>query len=591
MQWALYRRIYRYVHPYLGFVALWMLLTLPIGTLDAAIAFSLRPYADTILVKQSISSVSLVPFVIVGFTLVQGLLNYGSIYLGGWLGSHILNNIRQELFEKLQTMDVCYFDQTPSGMVIQRYLNDPQVLQSSILNNFKDLTIRLVASISLIFVLLYTSWKLAIVAIVILMATLIPSTRIRKSIRGLNLRILDITSNLISFYTETTMGIRVVYGYNLHQERLTKFKAVQNDIHHQNLGLFRIQGRLTPTMHFIASIGIALIIWQGSQLVVTHQLTTGAFVSFLAALVMLYNPIKNLGNSLFTTQNALMAAERVFEIMDLQPTVQSPKPSKPIGRIQKGISLENVSFSYTNGIPVLKDISLQFRVGETVALVGNSGGGKSTIASLIPRFYDVQSGAITIDGVDIRDVDLADLRHQIAMVTQDNFLFNGSLRENILMGNPEASEADIMDVVDKAYLSDFIQELPAGLETLIGERGIMLSGGQRQRVAIARALLKNAPIVILDEATSALDNQSEAVVQKALEALMVNRTVIVIAHRLSTIRNAHRVVVIDGGNVMEEGSHDALLAQGGMYASLYNLQFQNNANANSTIALPEEALV
>jgi subfamily B ATP-binding cassette protein MsbA len=583
----LYKRLYDYFRPYALRALLATFITIPIGALDGAVAYSLKPYVDAMQVKTSIQTVSYVPFIIVGFTLVQGLLNYLSIYLNGWLGGRIMNDLRQDLFAKLQTLDVSYFDKTSSGAVIQSYFQDPQAVNTNILNNTKQMLTRLSSALFLMGVLINTSWKLSIIAIGILGLVLYPSTQIRKIIKGLARNAQSVTGNILSFYTETVSGIRVIYGFNLPQERQKKFAEYQRNLFKTMIKYTQAQGWLTPSMHVIASVGIAVIIWQGSLMVVRQELTTGGFVSFIAAMLMLYNPMKNLGGSIMTAQMSLLAAGRIFQTLEQIPTIVDKPDAKELQGIREGIAFENVSFTYNyspnDDSRVLKNISMTFEKGETIALVGGSGGGKSTIASLIPRFYDVTEGAIRIDGIDIRDYSLHSLRAHIASVTQDNFLFDGTIRENLLMGDPKATDAELWNAVDKAYLKEFVESLPAQLETTIGERGVLLSGGQRQRLAIARAILKNAPIVILDEATSALDSQSEVIVQKAMESLMADRTVLVIAHRLSTIRNADRIVVLDQGEIVEEGTHDVLLARNGLYARLYHTQYSHQQDGLPTV--------
>jgi ATP-binding cassette, subfamily B, bacterial MsbA len=583
----LYKRLYHYFKPYLFRAIVAGLLTIPIGSLDAMIAMSLKPYVDAMQMTAAQAhansfKTAMVPLFIVGFTFIQGILNYLSIYLNGWLGGKIMGDLRRDLFAKLQSLDVKYFDQTPSGLVIQGYFNDPQAINTNILNNAKQMLTRLFSSLFLMGVLITTSWQLSIIAITVLLFVLYPSTRIRKIIKSIAKKTTTLSGNILGFYTETVGGIRVVYGYNLPPQRMKRFQEFQQHLFKMTIKATQAQGWLTPSMHFISSVGIALIIWRGSAMVAAHELTTGGFVSFITAMLMLYNPIKNLGGSILTAQMSMLAAGRIFKLLDQQPAIASPPDgAKLLGPITQGLRFQDVHFAYSPEKPVLRGVTLDFPKGKTTAIVGPSGGGKSTIVNLIPRFYDVQQGAITVDGVDIRDFNLASLRNSIAIVMQDNFLFEGTLRNNLWVGDPLAGEETLWQALEKAYLTDFVKSLPAQLDTQIGERGVMLSGGQRQRLAIARAILKNAPVVILDEATSALDNQSEVIVQKAMEALMVDRTVIVIAHRLSTIRHADNIMVLEQGLVAEQGTHDTLLTQQGTYALLYN--------SYATAQTPEEA--
>ena len=332
---------------------------------------------------------------------------------------------------------------------------------------------------------------------------------------------------------------------------------------------------LSPMMHVIVSVGIAAAIGYGSHLIMTNQITAGNFVSFITALILLYTPVKNIGNNLNAVQFSFFSIERIFEVLDSVPAIRDKENAIQMKREHTSIQFNNVNFEYLKDVPVLKNINLSIKLGETIALVGNSGGGKTTIVNLLPRFYDIKSGSITIDGIDIRDYTLASLRQNIAVVFQDNFLFSGTIRENILLGNQNATEEQVLKAVKMAYLDEFIVTLKAGLDTQIGERGILLSGGQKQRVAIARAFLKDAPIIILDEATSALDNKAEAIVQKAIENLMKDKTVFVIAHRLSTVKNADKIAVINEGQLVELGNHEQLMAiENGKYKALYDMQFK-----------------
>ena len=382
-------------------------------------------------------------------------------------------------------------------------------------------------------------------------------------------------SAVITAYNESFAGNKTIISYNLANQQEKKFKDILSNIFTLKIKMIQRTSWLSPMMHVIVSIGIGIAIGYGSHLILTHKITSGNFVSFITALIMLYQPVKNLGNNFNSVQFSFMAIERIFDVLNLKPKIQDKPNAVELKGIQRDIEFKNVNFEYLKNKPVLKNINLHINKGEAIAFVGNSGGGKSTIVSLIPRFYDIKSGSITIDGIDIRDYTLHSLRQNIAVVFQDNFLFSGTIRENILLGNKNASEEQINQAVKMAYLDEFIATLKDGLDTQIGERGILLSGGQKQRVAIARAFLKDAPIIILDEATSALDNKAEAIVQKAIDNLMKDKTVFVIAHRLSTIQNADKIVVINQGEIVETGTHAELLnIPNGAYKALYEMQFK-----------------
>jgi ATP-binding cassette, subfamily B, bacterial MsbA len=572
-----YRFLGEMIRPYWVRALIAAIITIPIGMLDGTIAYVLRPYVDgmqhTGAAVKHAYPVELIPFVIVGFTAIQGLLNYTSIYLNGWLGFTIMSDLRARLFEKLQRMDVSYFHNTPTGTLLQAYFRDPESLQANVLNNAKDVLTRLSSSLFLAGVLITISWKLSIIAISVLLFVLYPSTLIRKRIKQFARASTAAAGDIMSFYTETSGGIQVVYGFNQQSARLKRFKKAQKMLFSQAMKHIKAQGWLTPSMHTIASVGVGIVIWQGSLAVVNKEMTTGAFVSFIAALLMLYNPIKNLGGSMMNAQLSMLAAGRMMDLLAVEPTIKDAPDAIELHTIKDSFALEQVTFGYVPNVPVINNLSLTIKKGETVALVGQSGCGKSTIASLLMRFYDCSLGRIVLDGVDIKQYTLNSLRQHIALVTQDNFLFDGTIADNLRVGMANAPEAALMEALEQAYLKTFVENLELGLNTRIGERGVMLSGGQRQRLAIARAFLKNAPIVILDEATSALDNESEAVVQQAMERLMADRTVLIIAHRLSTIRHADRIVVMEAGCMVESGSHDELLGKQGRYAHFYDTQF------------------
>ena len=570
-----YSRILPYVKPYWFRALLAVLICIPIGSLDAIIALSLKPYMDLVMVEKSVQSPWYIPFGIVAFTSLQGGLNYAATYMNTWVGGKITNDLKMSLYKKMLTFETGYFDTKKSGDIVYRFNNDAEAACNGLLENLKTFTSRLFSSLSLTCVLFYNSWQLALIASVVLGCAFIPLANIRKRIKAVMDKSVTAGSAVITAYNESFAGNKTITSYNLAKLQEHKFKNILSNIFSLKIKMVQRTSWLSPMMHVIVSVGIGLAIGYGSHLIITGKITSGNFVSFITALIMLYTPIKNLGNNFNAVQMAFMAIERVFKVLDTKPKIKNVENPVELFGINKNIEFNNICFEYIKNKPVLKNISLDVKKGETLALVGNSGGGKSTIVSLIPRFYDINSGSILIDGLDIKEYSLESLRQNIAVVFQDNFLFSGTIRENILLGKQDATDEEIEQALKMAYLDEFVASLKEGLNTQIGERGMLLSGGQKQRVAIARAFIKNAPIVILDEATSALDNKSEAIVQKAIDNLMKDKTVFVIAHRLSTIKNADRIAVINEGHLVELGKHEELMnIENGQYKTLYDMQFK-----------------
>ena len=570
-----YSKMWVYVKPYWGRALLAMVITIPIGAMDAVIAWALKPYMDVVMVEKGASYTAYIPLMIVAFTLIQSALNYSATYLNTWVGQKISMGLKSDLYKKLLRYDAGFFDKRNSGEIVYRFNADVDTSCNGLLSNLKLFTTRLFSSLSLIGVLFYNSWQLAIVAVAVLFGALYPLTTVKRRIKGLVSKSVFSGAAVVTHFNETYSGNRIVASYNLYDYQLNKFKNTLHECFRLGIKMTQRTGIMSPMMHFIVSVGIAVVIWLGSYLIVTHTITPGNFVSFIAALIMLYTPIKGIGNNYNSVQLALMAMDRVFALLDGKSLIENKRGAKKIKGLKKGIEYKNVCFEYDAGKPVLKNVNLKIKKGQTIAFVGNSGGGKSTMVSLLPRFYDVKSGELLFDGVNVKDIDLDSLRENIAVVFQDNFLFSGTIRDNILMGRLDATDDDIKSAVKNACLEEFISGLEKGLDTPIGERGALLSGGQKQRIAIARAFLKNAPIVVLDEATSALDNKSEAVVQQAVENLMKDRTVFIIAHRLSTVRNADVIAVINYGELVEIGTHDELLdKKDSIYKSLYQSQLK-----------------
>ena len=570
-----------YFKPYLFRTLLALLLAIPIGSLDAVIALSLKPYMDIVMLNKQMQSPLYIPFLIIIFTTIQGTLNYLATYMNDWVGGKVTNDLKIDLYKKLMHQSSSFFDKQTSGKVLKGYNNDADKSCSGLLTNIKTCISRLFSSISLIAVLFYNSWMLAIIAVIALTCAMIPLMKMKSTIKGVYNKSEGENAKVLTTYNEAFAGNKIIAAYNLYDLKKSQFNKLVNTVFGLRIKITQHIGWLSPLMHIIVSCGIGAVIGLGSYLIVQGKLTAGQFVSFITALIMLYTPIKGLGNNAKSMTTCLCAMERVVAKLDKKSGIIDKPDAINFPYFKDKITFEDINFEYKKDKPVLKNISFEVTKGETIALVGNSGGGKTTIVNLLPRFYKLKKGAIKIDGVSINDIKLNDLREHIAIVFQDNFLFEGTIRDNILLGKLDATEAELHNAIKNSYLEDFINSLENGLDTQIGERGVLLSGGQKQRIGIARAFLKNAPILILDEATSALDNQAEHIVQQAIDNLMKDRTVFVIAHRLSTIQNANRIAVINQGYLTELGTHKELLKfPNGDYKKLYNMQFNLETSIN-----------
>lgn len=570
-----------YFKPYLFRTLLALLLAIPIGSLDAVIALSLKPYMDIVMLNKQMQSPLYIPFLIIIFTTIQGTLNYLATYMNDWVGGKVTNDLKIDLYKKLMHQSSSFFDKQTSGKVLKGYNNDADKSCSGLLTNIKTCISRLFSSISLIAVLFYNSWMLAIIAVIALTCAMIPLMKMKSTIKGVYNKSEGENAKVLTTYNEAFAGNKIIAAYNLYDLKKSQFSKLVNTVFGLRIKITQHIGWLSPLMHIIVSCGIGAVIGLGSYLIVQGKLTAGQFVSFITALIMLYTPIKGLGNNAKSMTTCLCAMERVVAKLDKKSGIIDKPDAINFPDFKDKITFENINFEYKKDKPVLKNISFEVTKGETIALVGNSGGGKTTIVNLLPRFYKLKNGAIKIDGVSINDIKLNDLREHIAIVFQDNFLFEGTIRDNILLGKLDATDAELHNAIKNSYLEDFINSLENGLDTQIGERGVLLSGGQKQRIGIARAFLKNAPILILDEATSALDNQAEHIVQQAIDNLMKDRTVFVIAHRLSTIQNANRIAVINQGYLTELGTHEELLKiPNGDYKKLYNMQFNLETSVN-----------
>lgn len=575
------KKFWPFLKPYIFLTILGVLLTIPVGGLDAAVASFLKPFMDNVMVDKNTEFALKVPFIIIGFTLVQGICIYTSNIVNTYVGARISTDLKLALYKKLLVSESVFFDKNTSGIVLLRFCNDADSATTGLITNVKLFLSKFWSSLGLLAVLLWNSWQLSFIALGVLILLVIPMKIARKKVMKIMSKNVEAQTKINTTYVETYSGIKIIKSFNLIKTMYEKFHREAEDIFKFSMKMTRGTNWLSPAMHLVTACGVAGVLYYGMYLITTGVITSGTFVAFLAALIMLYTPIKSIGNNYVGLQTALLALERIYVILDT-PSFEANdgEGKKELKAISKEIKFNHVNFSYDGQRMILKDVNLSVPVGKKVALVGNSGGGKSTVCSLIPRLYELDSGNITIDGTDITEFTLSSLRDKISMVFQDNFLFDGTVRQNLMYGKADATDEEINRAIKSAYLDEFVQKLPKGIDTLIGERGLLLSGGQKQRLAIARAILKNAPIVILDEATSALDNKSEKVVQRALDKLMEGRTTIVIAHRLSTVMDADKILVINDGHVVEEGTHNDLLEKNGSYAVLYRSQFSKSHHDN-----------
>ena len=588
-------RIFPYIKPYLCRIIIGFIISVPLGLLDGVTAFAIKPYMDYVIggktfeynlwgytiTLTNVIIAFLIPVAVVLFSVIQGVLRYFNDYITTWTSSRITMDVKMDLFHRLINMHPQFYDENSSGIVISRYINDPALASTGIVSQIKELVVSVCGAFGLIVVMFYSSWKLTVIGVVVLLSAFLPVALIRNRIKDVSNKNMVIGGNITTNINETYSGNKVVAAYGLQDKQEKYFIEQTWDSFRIGMSLTKRAAWMGPVMYLITSFGVAIVLGYGTYLINSGQMTAGSFASFVTSLLLLYKPIKSVGGSLATLQAVFVAMGRVFELFDLESEIFDKENAIELQGFNNNIKFENVLFEYVPNQPVLKNFTLDVKKNETLAIVGNSGGGKSTLVNLLPRFYDIKSGSIKIDGVDIRDISLKSLRRNIAMVFQDNFLFTGSIRTNILIGNPDATEEELNKAIQYAHLQEFIEGLPDGLDTHLGERGLTLSGGQRQRIAIARAMLRSAPIVVLDEATSALDNESEAIVQRAMDNLMQNKTVFIIAHRLSTIKNADRIAVINDGELVELGSHEELMNnENGHYKSLYEMQFKNQEQSS-----------
>jgi len=570
----LVRRLFVYVKPYIKYLILSSISMVIVGGLTALIAYLVKPVLDDVFISKNRQMLILLPVAIVIVYLLKGVFTYLQSWCTAYVGENILFKIRNDLFKRISALSLDFFDRYHTGELISRVMNDTEMLQEVVSRTIPDAIRESFTVVFLLVVVYMNNVKLALISTIVFPVAVYPLVNLGNRLRKVGKKRQETMAKITTILQEAFAGIRVIKAFTTEKMESEKFEQKGNEFLKINLKSVRISEIVSPLMEFIGAVGLAFLIWFGGYLVFKGTITVGGFFSFAAALFMLYKPFKSIARAYSKIQVAIPAAERIFGMMDRKSTVVNKKNAIKFKGLKKGIRFENVYFSYEDK-EVLKDITLFIPAGEIVAFVGESGGGKSTLMDLIPRFYDIDRGCIYFDDVDIRDFDLTSLRRHIGIVSQHTFLFNDTVKNNICYGmDGKANMEDVIRVSKAAFAHDFIQKLPQGYDTVLGEQGFTLSGGERQRIAIARALLKDPQILILDEATASLDSSSEEIVQKALNRLIKGRTTLIVAHRFSTILNVPTIVVMKDGRIVDCGNHRELLERCDYYHKLYRMQFK-----------------
>lgn len=570
-----YKRLILFITPYWKQLLLAIVCIIMSAAANLYVPWIIKDMIDKVLMEKDMVLLNVIAIGIVVVFLFRGIFYYGQSYLVAYIAQRVIIDVREKLYIKFQKLQLAYYEKKQTGTIMSYITNDVAALQTALVDSLIELVTESSVLVGSLIMMFYLDWKLSLVTLVIVpligQAMKIFGRKLKKSGALIQERTAEITSLL----QESISGVRVVKSFAREDYEIDRFQLQNNLNFKANMKSVQQSSLLTPVVEFLAAVIVTVILWFGGYQVVNGALTTGALIAFLTYAVNLANPVKRISRVYGTINKAMAAADRVFKVLDTKEELKDKPNAKPLPEISGQVTFEHVSFGYKPDVLVLEDLNLTAKPGQVIAFVGPSGAGKSTIASLIPRFYDVVSGCIKIDGIDIRDVQIKSLREQIGVVPQETVLFSGTVKDNIRYGRLDATDEEIIEAAKAANAHAFIMQLADGYETKIGERGITLSGGQRQRMAIARAILKNPRILILDEATSALDTESEEIVQEALDKLMVGRTSFVIAHRLSTIVKADKIFVLDKGRVVESGTHKELMQTGGLYSHLYNIQFSD----------------
>ena len=572
-----YVRLLSYIKPYMRRLAEAIVCIIIAAGANLYLPWIIKDMIDKVLAEKDMQMLNVISVGIVVTFFIRGIFYYGQSYLVSFVGQRVIIDVRDVLFRKFQRLSLSYFDRHQTGEIMSYIANDVAALQNALVDRLIELVTESSIFIGSLVMMVMLDWKLSLLTLITVplvgQAMKVFGRKLKSSGTVIQERLADITATM----QESIAAIRVVKSFGREDYEIERFHR-QNELNFRaEMKNNQLMSLLTPTVEFLAALAVTVIVWFGGYEVVNGVITAGALVAFLTYAVNLANPVKRISRVYGAIQKAMAGADRVFAIMDLPETIVNRPGAKDLPPVRGEVVFDDVTFAYEEGNDALSQVSFSAAPGQMIAFVGPSGAGKSTIANLIPRFYEVSSGAIRIDGYDVRDVTMESLRGQIGIVPQETMLFSATVRENIRYGRLDATEEEILQAAKDANAHEFIMALPEGYETKIGERGLNLSGGQRQRIAIARAILKDPRILILDEATSALDTESEKVVQAALDRLMIGRTSFVIAHRLSTVFNADQIYVIEGGRIHEHGTHEALLAAGGLYSNLYHIQFSKTS--------------